>query len=212
MNKKKIKQIFTALTILIILALIGISGYNVRLFAMAKQDNEVKQAELEVVEEEIRLIRAKIARYEEEKAEFEAALFQEQDIPASLDDISQMAKEANVNITNMKTKSFREVKSATGIDTAKTQYQDRKKTQKQLERDQQRQMEKIITLAALPINMKVEGEFRALLGFFDTLEDFQQLVTVSNVEIVAGREYPLLKCEYTLKIYSLKKLSEIDTR
>lgn len=212
MNKKRINQVFISVTVITVLTLIGITVYNVRLYTRAKQDYAQKEYKLGAVEEEIRLIKAKIARYEQEKSEFEAALFQEQDIPAFLDDISQMAQDSKVNITNMKTKSFREVKSSPEVNTAKTRYMSRKKTQLQQERDKKRQLEKILTLAAMPIDMKVEGEFRALLDFFDTLEDFQQLVTVSNVEIVAGREYPTLKCEYTLKIYSLKKLSEIETR
>lgn len=212
MNKKRISVIFTVLTILTVAALIGISAYNFRLFVVAKEDYQNKQAEMEVVEEEIRLIKAKIARYEEEKAEFEEALFQEQDIPAFLDDISQMAKEAKVNITDMKTKAFREVRSAAAVSTSQTNFQNRKKTNQQMERDRKRRVEKILTLAAMPINVKMEGEFQALLNFFNTMEDFEQLVTVSNVEIVAGRDYPDLKCEYTLKIYSLKQLSEIDTR
>ena len=166
---------------------------------------------MEVVQEEIRLIKAKIARYEQEKAEFEAALFQEQDIPAFLDDISQMAKAAEVSITDMKTKAFREVRSV-DVDTAQTRYQERKKTAAQLDRERRQKIDKIITLAAMPINMKIEGNFDSLLKFFDTLDEFQQLVTVSNVEIESGRDYPTLKCEYTLKIYSLKQLSEIETR
>ena len=212
MNKKRISIIFTVLTILVVAALIGISVYNFRLFIIAKEDHRQKQAQMEVVEEEIRLIKAKIARYEEEKAEFEAALFEEQDIPAFLDDISQMAKASKVNITNMKTKSFREVRTSSKVNTAQTRLQDRKKSKQQLERDRKKRVDRILTLAAMPINVKMEGEFQALLNFFNTMEDFQQLVTVSNVEIVAGRNYPDLKCEYTLKIYSLKQLSEIDAR
>lgn len=211
MNKKRISQIFTALTVLTVVALIGITVRNVKLHTEAQADFEKKQHEMEVVQEEIRLIKAKIARYEQEKAEFEQSLFQEQDIPAFLDDISQMAKEAEVSITDMKTKAFREVRSA-AVDTAQTRYQDRKKTAAQIERERRQKVDQIITLAAMPINMKIEGEFQSLLKFFDTLDEFQQLVTVSNVEIESGREYPTLKCEYTLKIYSLKQLSEIETR
>ena len=212
MNKQRIKIIFTSLTVLTLAALIGISVYNVRLYITAKEDFEQKQADMEVVEEEIRLIKAKIARYAKEKEEFEEVLFQEQDIPAFLDDISRMAQEANVSITNMKTRAFREVQTAENVSKKANSSQNRKKTAAQRERDRKRQVEKIITLAAMPINMKIEGEFESLLKFFDTMEDFTQLVTVSNVEIVAGREYPTLNCEYTLKIYSLKQLSEIEAR
>ena len=48
-------------------------------------------------------------------------------------------------------------------------------------------------LAAMPINMKIEGEFEALLKFFNSIEGFKQLVTVNEVDIVAGKEYPVLK-------------------
>lgn len=214
MTKQKIKHSFVFASIVIVCALISISINNGREYFEAKERFELKQHELKQVQDEIVQIKNKIALYEQEKKEFEEYLFKEQDIPAFLDDISRMAKETSVNITDMKTKSFSAVQSAASIETnrAKARVIQNKKNKQQEQLSEEKQLKQMLTLAAMPINMKIEGEFEALLKFFNSVEGFKQLVTVNEVDIVAGKEYPVLKCEYTLKIYSLKTLSEIETR
>lgn len=214
MTKQKIKHSFIFASIVIVCALISISINNGREYFEAKERFELKQNELKQVQDEIVQIKNKIALYEQEKKEFEEYLFKEQDIPAFLDDISRMAKDTSVNITDMKTKSFSAVQSSASIETnrAKARVIQNKKNKQQEQLSEEKQLKQMLTLAAMPINMKIEGEFEALLKFFNSIEGFKQLVTVNEVDIVAGKEYPVLKCEYTLKIYSLKTLSEIETR
>lgn len=214
MTKQKIKHSFVFASIVIVCALISISINNGREYFDAKNRFELKQNELKQVQDEVVQIKNKIALYEQEKKEFEEYLFKEQDIPAFLDDISRMAKETSVNITDMKTKSFSAVQSAASLETnrAKARVIQNKKNKQQEQLSEEKQLKQMLTLAAMPINMKIEGEFEALLKFFNSIEGFKQLVTVNEVDIVAGKEYPVLKCEYTLKIYSLKTLSEIETR
>lgn len=181
--------------------MISISVQNVRDYFQAKVQFDEKQKELKDVLDEINVIKAKIALYQEEKKEFEAYLFKEQDIPALLDDISKIAKESLVNILDMKTQGFSMVQSARRSQGNNTQNVSQKE-----------QLKETLTLAAMPINMRIEGEFTALLTFFNSIEDFKQLVTVSQVEITSDNQYPILKCSYILKIYSLKTLAEIETR
>lgn len=212
MTKQKIKRSYIFVSIVIVCTLISISINNGREYFAAKDRYEQKQNELKQVEDEIAMIKKKIALYEQEKKEFEEYLFKEQDIPAFLDDISRMAKETSVNISDMKTKSFTAVQTPIETNRAKARVIQNRKTKQQDQLSEQNQLKRMLTLAAMPINMKIEGEFEALLNFFNSIEGFKQLVTVNEVEIVSGKDYPVLKCEYTLKIYSLKTLSEIETK
>lgn len=214
MNKNKIKAIFTIFTVLVILGLIGFFIYNGKLYLEAKDALAQKQNELTQVKGEIAEIKQAIAKYEDEKKEFEEFLFKEQDIPAFLDDISKKAKDTAVNVTDMKTKSFRAVQQQVmGGNVAQQRIRkNRRQSAQQQQMMEEQELQNMLTLAAMPINMKIEGEFESLLQFFNSLEDIEQLITISNVEINTFNKYPQLSCKYTLKIYSLKTLSEIETR
>lgn len=214
MTKKRIKQIFTIFTIFVVIGLVAYLGHNFKQYMAAKEVLTEKKSELAAVQTEIAEIKQAIAKYENEKAEFEAYLFKEQDIPAFLDDISKKAKNTEVNVKDMKTKSFRAVRPRVpGGNQAQSRVQNnQRRTAQQQKKLEEEELRNRLTLAAMPINMKIEGEFEALLKFFNSMEDIEQLITISNVEIVSKKEYPQLSCKYTLKIYSLKTLSEIETR
>ncbi len=213
MNKNKIKLIFTIFTVLVILGLIGFFIYNGKHYLEAKDALAQKQTELNEVKSEIAEIKQAIAKYEDEKKEFEEFLFKEQDIPAFLDSISKKAKDTAVNVTDMKTKSFRAVQQQVmGGNVAQQRIRNNRRSAQQQQMLEEQELQNMLTLAAMPINMKIEGEFESLLQFFNSLEDIEQLITISNVEINTFNKYPQLSCKYTLKIYSLKTLSEIETR
>ena len=111
----------------------------------------------------------------------------------------------------MKTKRFKQVKSATHASQAKVRGRKAKKSPSKKKSAQSKQ--RFLTLAAMPIDIKLEGTYSDFIDFLWQLEDFKQLLTISDVEIVMReREYPALKCAFTLKIYSLKSLEEIDSR
>jgi len=60
-------------------------------------------------------------------------------------------------------------------------------------------------MLAMPIDIKVAGEFEPLVDFLIYLEKHRQLITLSDVEIRV-RRYPLLECSFILKIYSMQEL------
>lgn len=148
-----------------------------------------------------------IEQFEIEKEEFAKLLLDERDIPAFLDEISKYARENDINIINMRTKRFYQVKVPVGV-TKKTvvRGQQQEKTDAQRRKEER---ERIITISALPIEIKVKGEYAALVEFLNNLGDYKQLVIVNDVEIKSTREYPTLQCSFILKIYSLKTLDEL---
>ncbi len=206
MTKQKIKYLFIGGSVIIVCAMFWLGFQNGREYIRAKAQFDEKQQELRDVLDEINAIKAKIVLYQEEKKDFEAYLFKEQDIPALLDEISKIAKDSLVNIIDMKTQSFSAVQPA-GTDIAGRKVQSNVN-----QASGQEQLKEALTLAAMPITMKIEGEFTALLTFFNSIEDFKQLVTVNKVEIASDAQYPVLKCSYILNIYSLKTLAEIEAR
>ncbi len=72
------------------------------------------------------------------------------------------------------------------------------------------EMNRMLTLAAMPINVKISGPYVSIVNFYRHLENFKQLISISNIEIAAANNtYPVLSCDFTLKIYSLKTLEEL---
>ena len=211
MTQKKIKKYSMTICVLFALTYIVIGGFNYKNLFEVKQDWQAKNGEYVRLQKKIKEIKASLERFEIEKEEFQQYLFSEKDIPAFLEGISEYAYKANGNITDMKTKRFKPVKSAIGAAQAKVRGRKMKKSPSKKKSAQSKQ--KFLTLAAMPINIKLEGDYSDFFDFLWQLEDFKQLLTISDVEIVMReKEYPKLKCAFILKIYSLKSLKEIDSR
>lgn len=204
MNKSKIKLIFVIIVVFITLGLgvYCVSAYQS--FHEAKANAEAKKEELVHAKAEIADIEKSIKQFEAEKEEFAQYLFKEQDIPAFIDGISQYAEEASIDITNMKTMRFQAVNRPA---TRSANIQ--KKNRRRSNQEETMSVEKMLTLAAMPIQVSVKGTYQSFVDFLDRMEDFKQLLTISSVEIASGRDYPELKCDFTLKIYSFKTLDEL---
>jgi Tfp pilus assembly protein PilO len=80
--------------------------------------------------------------------------------------------------------------------------------------DQQKQEEikQALTLSAMPIQVRVKGGFASFVQFLDHLQDYKQLLNIANVEIQSTTDYPLLDCQFTIRIYSLKTLAELKRK
>ncbi len=172
---------------------------------------ETKKKELADLKEEIINIKKSLDLYEREKLDFQRYLFREQDVPAFIDGISKFAQKSMVNIKDMKTGRFEEVVIAEKEPTAHPKA-DSGKNQKDEATQKKERLKRALTLAAMPIRVQMDGPYPSIVEFLGHLEGFDQLVTITDVGIVAGLEYPILKCEFTLKIYSLKTLEELQTR
>lgn len=191
-----------------------LAGFVVRDYLDLKatrQDWSTEAGKLATLKDKIARIKAEVAGYESEKAEFQKYLFKEQDVPAFLDSISAFAQKAEVQVVDMKTRRFRAVKTPAPLTESQSRLSGMKQEKKaKAEADSEDRLKRVLTLASMPISIKTEGTFAALLEFFARFDDFAQLLTITDVQIASGRDYPVLKCSFTLTIYSLKTIEELE--
>ncbi len=211
MTRSKINKIVIFCVCAFIVMLL-VQSFNKHLdYTEVEQKWTAKKDQLAKVEANIAEFKQYIEQYETEKEEFDKYLFSEQDIPSFLDEISAYAGSTEVKIIDMKTQRFKAVTTAKGVSTPQAFIAKKRKARKTREKfKSQSDVKRILTLAAMPIKIKVEGTFSSFMEFFNYLDEFKQLITISNIEMASGREYPSLKCDFTLKIYSFKTLEELE--
>ena len=204
---------WAAFTACILLAL-GLTAWAVHRYSLARESLAALQQQedlLRRLNKDIIETKNSIEKFKKEQDEFRKLLFDERDVPAFLDGISDSAAKSLVYVMEMKTQQFREVqipqKSSDSHKLARARvYED---FDNQKFQDPKNELNEMLTLAAMPINIKVQGTFEAIVNFLNSIEGYRQLLTVSNVEITTGINYPQLTCNFTLRIYSLKKLNDI---
>ena len=131
-------------------------------------------------------------------------------MPAFLDQIAQYAKQAQISIVDMKTQQFFQVQVPRDIqDSARIDQRLAQQVDAQKKADEEKLVQ---TLSAMPIQMRVKGTYASLVRFLDHLQEYKQLINVANVEIRAGNEYPLLDCEFVIRIYALKTMEELQRK
>ena len=205
-----IKKNLIALCSVVAIILFGVTVKDYMILDEARVKKQEKEADLVSVQKDIVDIQEALDRYEAEKKEFRKYLFEEKDVPAFLEGISKYAAESAINVVDMKTKKFQEVATAADQKPSRSKYGTRRQGTK-TEATPDEKLERALTLAAMPISIKVKGTFSDFVQFLGHLEDFKQLITVSNVEIDSRRsDYPLLNCAFTLKIYSFKTIEELE--
>lgn len=210
MSRNNVRNVF------IMVCTLTIGGFGYVLFnqytelGQVQFQFEAEKQNLNNLRSEIASIEESIGRYKKEKEDFSKLLFNERDVPAFLDEISKYAKDASTMIIDMKTQQFHRVavpKEVEDVRHANTSLN------KQLA-DQQRQNElkQALTLSAMPIQVKVKAGFSSFVQFLDRLQDYKQLLNIANVEIQTTPQYPLLDCQFTIRIYSLKTLEELKRK
>jgi len=211
MTIKSFRRKIVFLCVVVILALAGWAAREWFLRQEARKLWSVQAEELVALKAKIAQVQAEIARYEKEKDEFQQMLFTEQDVPTFLDSISKYAQDTEMEIQDMKTKRFQSVQLPKDFSESQSRLSAERQTKAAaVTSDTKSRMKQILTLAAMPIAIKTQGAFPALVEFLGYLDGFRQLVTISNVDIRVGKEYPKLQCSFTLTIYSLKTLEELE--
>ncbi len=209
MEQSKVKKI--AILICTVCALvIGYLTYtNVNALLITRNQWINKTHELSKIKNEVAEIERLMGFYRKEKSEFQQYLFQEKDIPGFLDGLSGFAQNAGINIVDVKTNKFQEVKIPDSMLEGQSEIAKRKLNSNREELTKQ-EMSRMLTLAAMPINIKINGSYESIVNFYRHLENFKQLISIGNIEIAtANNAYPTLQCDFTLKIYSLKTLEEL---
>ncbi len=172
------------------------------------QDND----RLAKLQKDVELAKLSIESYKKEQEEFKGLLFEERDVPAFLDGISNSAEKSSVYVLEMKSQQFSEV---TVPKTMQNSNKNSKRArvydgfEEPIIKDPKEQINEVLTLAAMPIRIKIQGSFESIVNFLYSIENYRQLLTVSNVEISSGNQYPQLTCEFMFRIYSLKRLSDV---
>ncbi len=161
------------------------------LYGLMKVEKTLKneEARLEVLQKNVRMLTTSKKRLIKEKEEFSELLFQDRDIPDFLDDISQMSRNLNLNILDMKTKDFYIITPEEEDDGSQN------KTEETVQE----------VLSALPIDIKVTGPFTSIVQLFDEIENYRQITNIKNIRIRNIKKYPTLECFFTIVIYSLKQ-------
>ena len=210
MDQKKISQLSMAVCVA---AVIGIGYWTfVNVSDLLKVRNQwiSKSHELMKVKSDVAEIERLMSFYNKEKAEFQKYLFQEKDIPGFLDGLSGFAQSAGINIVDMKTSKFQAVKVPEALEDSQSELARRKMNQSVNELTKE-EMSRMLTLAAMPITIKINGPYQSIVNFYRHLEGFKQLISIGNIDIAAANNaYPVLQCDFTLKIYSLKTLEELQ--
>lgn len=211
MTLKVMRQKAILICVVTILVLGGWAAREYWFVNEAKKSWAAKNRELETLKAKIKLVSEEIGKYEKEKADFQQFLFAEQDVPTFLDSISEYARKTKVNIQDMKTKRFQSVVLPKEISESQSRLSAMKAAKAEAAAvDSQSRLKRILTLAGMPINIRVEGTFANLVEFLGYLDDFKQLLTITNVEIAVTKNYPVLRCKFTLTIYSLKTIDELE--
>lgn len=171
-----------------------------------------KTHEISKIKREVAEIEEMLNTYKKERREFQTYLFQEKDIPGFLDGLSGFAQSAGINIVDMKTSRFQEVRVPEEIQDGQSVLMKKKLNDSNPEITK-KEMGRMLTLASMPINIKISGPYGSIVNFYRHLENFKQLISIGNIEIAAANNaYPNLQCDFTLKIYSLKTLDELKDK
>ncbi len=210
MKVKQVKLVAIVSCVVFIIFLIGVIGWRVKVYNEAQAHLAEQSNQLEAVKKEIAMMKASIDQYEIEKKDFEQYLFDDQDIPAFLEGVSGFAKETKVNVVDMKTQRFEAIKIGSDIDGRSPLA---KRIQEKREAESKgKTPQNTLTLAAMPINIEIEGTYKSFIDFLDKLQGFKQLLTISNLELASTQKYPILHAAFTLKIYSFKTLEDLGVQ
>ncbi len=208
MNLKSIRIGAVLLALVIAMVFNGLALWNYYSYLKEEKVLKREKQQLMVLRENIAQAKNDLQDFEAEKKRLEGVLFNERDIPTFLDEVSKNAKQESVHIVSMRTKRFHQVQLPKDVKKRRNHVLNSKNKNKDEALKKIEKLERIVTLSALPIDIKLKGKFSSLVGFLNRLEAHKQLTNVSDVQIDRGRDYPQIECRFTLRIYSLKSLSE----
>lgn len=210
MNRETLRNLFIGICCLIIIGLGYFAFIQYTQLTKVQYQWEAEKQNLVNLKAEIEGIERSIERYKQEKVDFEQLLFNERDVPAFLDEISKYAKQASMTIIDMKTQQFHQVYVPKEIQDSR--YANMNVNTPNADQQRQEELKQAMTISAMPIQVRVKGGFASFVEFLDHLQDYKQLLNIANVEIQSTTDYPILDCQFTIRIYSLKTLAELKRK
>lgn len=199
-NSVKITAVFACTVFTLIFVALIFYNFN-NCFEIEKK-GVIREEHLSQLKNDVKDLSRLIQTHKEEKEKFQKILFNDRDVAVFLEEIPRLAKSSKVKILSMKAKKFIRVQPPAESREAVSSSAQKKTS------GGNKEEEKGPILSALPIDIKIEGEFKSIVDFLIYLEKYKQLLTLSNIDIKI-QNYPLLKSSFTLNLYSLKDIEEI---
>jgi Tfp pilus assembly protein PilO len=204
-SARQIQGISVVVCVLIIIVGFLFFGYSYRRFAVTRAEYTKLQWTLAQRLRAYKNLETLISKFEEEKQRFETFLFTDRDVATFLDEFSQFAKESKIEIFRIRAQKQRPVPEA-------ETRQKLPATMKRRGQSRQEQEEEPIGLLMLPMQIGIRGDFLSTVQFLIKLEQYRQLLTVSDVKIEISREgYPFLDTNFLLRLYSISSF-EIEKK
>ena len=142
--------------------------------------------------------------YQKEQEDLSKFFLKEEDAPAFLEKITNYAKQASVAVVDAKIQSFYQV----NVPKKKEDAVYIKHELNDPHEEKQDALKKALTLTAMPVEVRTKGKFASLVKFIDFLQGDQPFSNIVRLEIKSTAAYPLLDCQMTVCIYSLKTLAD----
>jgi Tfp pilus assembly protein PilO len=191
--------------LIVVLALSGLAAFQFKELNQQELALKARRQELDKILAEIDFMESSLAKFQLEQDELLTFLFAEQDIPGFIDGISRYASESGVVILDMKSSRFTMVQIAPEVLDGQSSLAKNRLTG----RNRGTAPEQGIALVAMPITVKAEGGYKDFVSFFNQLEGFEQLLTISNLDMKVTRNYPILSANFVIKIYSFQNVQDI---
>ena len=177
------------------------------IYTAGKKYHDLKQrlSKLEIEaqskQKTINRLESLIERYNQQLNVAKELIFTRKDIAAFLGDFSGFAKENKLIPVQMKALEIKPVPTSNDSEETVTKLQ-KEKTQKE------NKDEELLRLLMLPANVKIKGEYPRIINFLTSLENYKQLLTISNVKMqISSDGYPDLETEFTLRLYTMNELN-----
>ena len=164
----------------------------------------LQKRRIEKLQKDLRNSERLLLHYQQEISRFRKLLFTDRDVATFLEEMSTMAKKSKVRIVDITTYNIRRVLPEER-EIEKLQRRGRKSKKKTS------QKMPMLSLAMLPMKVKIKSEFKNIVKFLLYLEKYRQLLTLSDVKISLSR-YPLLDSQFNLRLYSIRSIKEIEEK
>lgn len=138
-----------------------------------------------------------IERYRDDLRLAEALVFTDRDLATFLENFSDLARKANVTILRIKSLKMKPVPLPSEPEEALRRLNKKKGKSNNQEED-------LPGLLMQPMDIRIMGEYSALINFLISLEEYKQLLTIDNLKISVARDgYPNLEADFIMRLYTM---------
>jgi hypothetical protein len=139
-----------------------------------------------------------VSKYRRDLKTAEGMIFTDKDIATFLNNFSDFVTQANMTLISLRKMRV----SAVPYEKPAQRPQARNVSATgQAQKDAESELPGLLMQ---PMQVKLKGEYPELINFLISLEQYKQLLTISNLDISISREgYPMLEAGFTLRLYTM---------